>query len=121
MQIRNLFRFINKKNRITVGAVYTPEKKLLGRTYTYEEIYSTTSGSTSVSRSDSSSIKSRYSLPTSIGAGFTYVWDERLTVGADVTFQDWSSVRYDGVKDSLNNRLKVAIGAEFLPNPISSR
>ena len=110
---------INKKNRITVGAVYTPEKKLLGRTYTYEEIYSTTSGSTSISRSDSSSIKSRYSLPTSIGAGFTYVWDERLTVGADVTFQDWSSVRYDGVKDSLNNRLKVAIGAEFLPNPMS--
>ena len=69
---------INKKNRITVGAVYTPEKKLLGRTYTYEEIYSTTSGSTSISRSDSSSIKSRYSLPTSIGAGFTYVWDEEL-------------------------------------------
>lgn len=110
---------INKKNRITVGAVYTPEKKLLGRTYTTEEMYSTTSGSTSLSRSDSSSIKSKYALPTSIGAGLTYVWDDRLTVGADVTFQDWGNVKYAGVKDSLNNRLKIALGAEFLPSPMS--
>lgn len=67
--------------------------------------------STTLSRSDSSSIKSKYALPASIGAGFTYVWDERLTVGADVTFQDWGKVPYAGVKDSLNNRFKIALGS----------
>ncbi len=110
---------INKKNKIIVGAVYSPGKKLLGKAYAYEQVYSTSSGTTSVSRSDSSSMKPNYALPSSIGAGFTYVWDNRLTVGADVTFQDWSKVKYAGVKDSLNNRFKVAIGAEYLPNPLS--
>ena len=33
-------------------------------------------------------------IPTTFGAGVTYVYDNRLTVGADVMFQNWSKVSY---------------------------
>ena len=59
-----------------------------------------------------------FGSPMSLGVGFSYVYDKRLTVGADFTFQKWSSVTYMNEKNAFCNRTKIAVGAEFLPNPM---
>lgn len=105
---------LNEKNKMTFGFVYTPKKALLGKKYDLN--YITTSSNSQAVSGDTTSIKGSYSLPETYGGGVSYVWDNRLTVGADVTYQNWSDVEFDGNKSVFNNRLKIALGGEFLPS-----
>ena len=57
----------------------------------------------------------------SLGVGLSYVYDNRLTIGADFTFQKWSSVTYMNTKNAFCNRTKIALGAEYLPNPTGKK
>lgn len=64
-------------------------------------------------------------LPMTLGAGFTLVKSNKLTLGADVTYQNWSKVNYGGASDGLpdsqrfNDRWKFALGAEYANDPYS--
>lgn len=110
---------LDEKSRLTFGVVFTPRKKLLGKYYEINYTQGTSSNSTrQVMSGDTARLKNDYALPASYGGGLTYVWDRRLTVGADVTFQDWSDVRYAGKTGEFNNRLKIGVGAEFLPSTV---
>ena len=42
------------------------------------------------------------------------VYDDRLTVGADVMFQKWNSVTFMNDPDAFCNKVKVALGAEYI-------
>ena len=57
-------------------------------------------------------------IPTTFGAGVTYVYDNRLTVGADVMFQNWSKVSYMNNDEAFCDRGRISVGAEYLPNPM---
>ena len=57
-------------------------------------------------------------IPMTFGLGAAYNYDDRLTVGLDVTYQAWSKVSFMGNKDAFVDRTKVAIGAEYLPDPL---
>lgn len=112
---------INEKDKFTIGAVYSPKKALLGHEYRTEQVYSSSSSSTAsqVEKSDTTSLKGNYEIASTYGLGFTYSRDNLFTVGADVTFQDWKDTRYAGRTDTLNNRIKVAVGGEYIPNILS--
>lgn len=108
---------LNEKSSMTFGLVYAPQKKLLGKYYRVNYSQATSSGSAQqVMSGDTTRLKSNYALPATYGGGLTYVWDKRLTVGADVTYQSWSDVRFGGETGVLNNRLKVGVGGEYLPS-----
>ncbi len=111
---------INEKNRLSIGAVFTPGKKLLGNNYISGGNYNTSSGNTTVFENDTLTMKNGYSLPDTYGAGICYVFDERLTVGADFSYQAWSRAKFDGKSDYFNDYLNIAIGAEFLPRIYSN-
>ena len=112
---------INEKNRLTLGAVYTPSKKLLGKGYISGWNYNTSSGNTSYFQNDTIKLKNGYSLPASYGVGISYTYDERLTIGADFTFQSWSKSKFENSTSYFNNYLNAAIGAEFLPQTYSNK
>jgi hypothetical protein len=59
----------------------------------------------------------KFDIPSLYGGGFTYTYDDRLTVGADYTFQEFSKARYYGKTDTLSNRYKVSLGGEYIHNP----
>ena len=54
-------------------------------------------------------------IPNSYGFGFTYVYDQRLTVGMDVLYQQWSKVKFMNGTDLFCDRMKVSLGAEYMP------
>lgn len=109
----------NKKHTITLGAVYSPGKALLGKAYT--STYDV--GSSTVIDADTLNMKNNYSLASTYGGGISYNYDKRLTVAADVTYQNWADAKFTNLNvgqsqastGQLNNRLKVALGAEFRP------
>lgn len=98
-----------KKHEMTVGVVFSPGHKM-------NTSATTTTTSSVVMERDS---VADCELPTTWGAGLAYVYDGRLTVGADVLFQNWSKAKYMNHDDMLCDRGRVSVGAEFMPNPMA--
>lgn len=110
-----------KKDFVTFGAVFSPGYNLTNKATSDVVMGSSSailSGSLSGLAVDSKEIKGNSGLPMSFGLGAAYVYDGRLTVGLDATYQNWSKVKFMGEEDTFADRLKVAAGAEYLPDPI---
>ena len=102
-----------KKHSVTLGAVYSPGHNLNNTAYELRQSGNTGDAGTTVTQTD---IHADYGIPTTIGAGLAYVYDDRLTVGVDGLLQNWDKVSYEGRKEFCK-RAKIALGAEFIPNP----
>lgn len=94
---------IGKKQSLTLGAVYSLKHALNNESYTARQ------GIINDSEYD-------FDFPHCFGAGITYSYGNRLTVGFDYTLQKWSDVKYFSENDKLNDRSKYAIGAEYVPS-----
>lgn len=113
-----------KKHTLTLGAVYSPGKDVLGRAYS--SLYDVSSSTTI--EADTLNMKNNYSLASTYGGGISYNYDKRLTIAADVTYQNWADAKFTDLNRQppqpstgvFNNRLKVALGAEFRPKTIGS-
>lgn len=113
-----------KKHTLTLGAVYSPGKDVLGRAYS--SLYDVSSSTTI--EADTLNMKNNYSLASTYGGGISYNYDKRLTIAADVTYQNWADAKFTDLDIGqtqpstgvFNNRLKVALGAEFRPKTIGS-
>lgn len=112
---------LDKKHSVTIGAVYSPKHKL-NNDYTVV----TQSSTTTINDFDAT-----FELPNMFGAGFTYNYDKRLTVGADYSLQQWSKAKFGIhapgntlVAEDFNetyaycDRHKISVGAEYIPNLI---
>lgn len=98
---------LSKKKVLNLGIVFSPGHGL--------NADATQIVTSSISK-DTTTFKNGFDLPMSIGAGFTYVYDNRLTVGLDYSIQKWGSAKFFG-KNELCDRSKISLGAEFIPNP----
>ncbi|MCR4764977.1 MAG: hypothetical protein K5856_02225 [Bacteroidaceae bacterium] len=111
-----------KKHFATFGAVFSPGYNLTNTTYTQELVGVTaaiTSGSTTGMTVKQNDLNVKNGIPMSFGAGVAYIYDGRLTIGLDLTYQQWSKVSFMGKDDVFVDRAKIAFGAEFMPDPLS--
>ncbi len=113
-------REIDRRNRFTLGAVYTLGKSVNGETWgTYfdsqdEEILST----------DTLSMSGKYTTPATYGAGLSYTWNNRLTAEVDFTYQPWKDAKFaplpsfdpDGTTLDFNDRWRVGLGMSYMHN-----
>ena len=105
-----------KKHTLNLGAVYSLGHDINGTGYKFKETY--LSGSTIPTRQTVDTIKNAFSLPHTFGIGITYVYNNRLTVGVDYTLQKWEETKFFNESGKFQDRTKIAIGAEYLPNAI---
>ncbi len=105
------FADLNKKTKLTLGAVFESKSKLYG-----EYTVGITGVDTIVSTSNSD-----FESPLVLGAGFSLEFKDKLLVGADFLLHNFSDTKFFGVSDSLKNKYRLAIGAEYLPNVNSKR
>lgn len=114
---------INEKNSLTFGFVYTPGKKMLGKRYTNTYSLNSSDNTTTMSYSDTISLKNNYDMSSSYGFGVGYKWNNRLILGADVTYQPWSKASFlplwerqgavTDTKGNLHDRLRISFGGEY--------
>ncbi|HET9570986.1 MAG TPA: hypothetical protein VFP20_06225 [Bacteroidales bacterium] len=102
---------LNKKSSLTLGAAATASLPFKGETYIVNIASDTLDGPASYST---------FSLPTTIGAGISYHWDNRLTIGLDYQNQRFSQSTFMGVKDTLRDNNRIALGVEYLPSTIAT-
>lgn len=107
---------LSGKDNLTMGAVYAPKKKL--NTKSSANMYSGTTSQDSVLLVDRND---KFELPNSYGFGLSYNRNNKLTVGADFEFQNWKNATYFSKKDTLSNRYKISLGAEYIPSLMTRR
>lgn len=98
-----------KGRELTLGAYYEQKQKL-------NATFSESTGSVADQQTPYEKVYSEFELPQVIGLGVNYFNGNKLTIGADFSYQQWADVKFMGVKDTLNNRMRLAIGAEYTPN-----
>ncbi|MDR0349376.1 MAG: hypothetical protein LBH90_07800 [Tannerella sp.] len=105
---------ISASENIVFGIAYSPAKKLNVSSYNVE-VLSAISGGTVETAADT--IKNQlFDIPHSVGAGVSYVKQNKLTLAVDFLFENWGQARFFDNKDLLKNRVRVATGTEFIPN-----
>lgn len=104
-----------KKHFATFGAVFTPGHSLKNEALVQEVLGNSTMGYTE----NTQNLNVRNDMPNTIGVGLAYVYNGRLTLGLDGTYQDWSKVTFMGKKDQFEDMTRVSFGGEYIPNPMS--
>lgn len=113
---------IDKKNRLTVGVVYTPGKTLLGKTWAIKYDVNADEAPDTVSNIK---LKDNYSLPDTWGFGLNYEWDKRLMAEVDFTYQAWKNAKASALYNAdgavvfesptYDNRWEISAGLQFTP------
>ncbi|MBP5318959.1 MAG: hypothetical protein J6Y77_06125 [Paludibacteraceae bacterium] len=95
---------IAQKDQLTLGLAYAFKlpMKVTGQTTT---ITNDTLYSEPVGQCD---------FPQTIGVGASYHWRERVLLGVDVSWQQFSAARYLGQTQVLRDRIAVAFGGEYV-------
>lgn len=119
---------LDRFNKLTAGLTFSPKKTLLGKSWvtSQEMVQESLPDTLGTLR-----LKDNYYTPNSYGVGinFTHEKVSRLMMEFDVTYQQWSKAKYSalyGTTDSgaqqvifegmkFDDRLKIALGAEFVP------
>ena len=103
-----------KKHKVSLGVIFEPQKKLNAKAIT-----STASviSSKIISSSTDTLSGNQFDLPTVYGAGLAYTYDNRLTLGLDVSMQGWKEAKFFGQTDTLASSSKISLGAEYIPDP----
>ncbi|MBQ0045944.1 MAG: hypothetical protein KBT33_00330 [Prevotellaceae bacterium] len=121
---------INKKDKIVIGATATLGHNLANKAYRQTQ----TLNSSTIETSTSDTIKNAFRLPHSIAVGATYYNSNKLRIGADIEYQKWSTCKFPVQETSistntdkyvskpgqLNNKIKYALGLDYLPNSLSN-
>lgn len=103
VQVYNTFA---DKHNVTLGLIYENKNRLNGEF-------------TATLNNDTINNISGFELPGTFGAGITYTYNKKLTVGFDYVQQGWNDALFFGKTDTLVNTSKYAVGLEYIPNPTS--
>ena len=103
---------LSKTERMTFGLTYSPKIKLSSVSY---NIISPDGYFYSLLEADTL-YNQGYDIPKSYGFGVSYLKDNKMIVAADISFQEWSKTRFAGENNTFNNRLKLVVGCEYIPN-----
>lgn len=102
----------SKTENVIMGLAFSPANKLNTTVYnSYVEGSSTTG--TAIESIDTLS-NSAFDLPDSYGIGFSYVKQNKLTLGVDLLYEGWENANFADEK-VFSNRYRIGGGVEFIP------
>jgi hypothetical protein len=98
---------INKSDKLVAGLIYSPKNKL------HNENIHVISSMETVADTTKNNL---FELPGEYGLGFTYFRENKFIIAADISYQEWSKIKFNSLEGSFKNRTKIAAGMEFIPN-----
>lgn len=95
-------------DELVVGATYSLQLPMRNKS-----IITTTTNVTTVVEDNTR----QFDYPQTVGAGVSYKWNNRLLIGADVSWQNFAAAHYYGETNQLQDRLMYVLGAQYTHNP----
>ncbi len=109
---------VSRLHEVSVGAKYSPGKSLHGTSYGI--IYDVSQDAVP-DTTDRAGLNGNYSVPDSWGISVSYRWNKRLLAEVDFTYENWKDAKFRSLdgwdRTQFDNRWKIAMGAEYQPNP----
>ncbi|MDR1543255.1 MAG: hypothetical protein LBS50_02360 [Prevotellaceae bacterium] len=105
----------NNRDLLIFGAIYEFQSPLKS---TYEV------SSISLNATDSivnTSSGYKFDLPNVYGGGISYLIDNKWLIMADFQYQQYAKTQFMSKTDTLNNRMKIAAGVEYIHKPNGNR
>ena len=102
-----IFHTLKDKHDITLGVIYENKASFNGKFVQYNRAVP----------ADTIRYNHHFELPQVFGVGLNYTFNKKLSLSADYIMQQWGDALFFGKTDSLSNRSKIALGAEYIPNP----
>jgi hypothetical protein len=102
---------IGEKHKLNIGAIYEFRSGMNGK---FEQ---TTTGTDTLMMNSNE----LFEMPSLYGGGIMYTYDDKLMIGVDFTYQEYSKALYYGKRDTLTNRMKISLGAEYTHDPRGRR
>jgi len=96
----------------TIGGIFENKSSMDGYDLFLESITADTINLDSTLMSD---------LPMMWGVGASYSYDGRFTIGVDYSVTAWGNARYFGKTGVYRNRSKLAVGFQYMHNPLGRR
>jgi hypothetical protein len=117
------FTTIKDNHKLGFGVVYENSAYIWARENLlinyYEDAYSSTDNyDTLINKTDT---KGRLKLPQTIGAGISYCYKDKLLIGIDLSWQNWSKYELMGESDSLKDALTGSVGLQYTADPQSTK
>ncbi len=113
----NKLERINKYTIIT-GLTFDNQNDVNAKNTSLVTKYLNLGGSVTIDTiEDKTNNKGTIRFPMNIGAGFTFISRDKLTLSIDYKWQQWSAARFFGNNDSLINSQTIAAGIQFIPEP----
>ncbi len=117
---------LSRTESMVVGVTFSPKKSIHGETYFTKQETTQNSVADTVAYMK---MRGKYQTPMSIGAGVSYRHERncKWMVEADITYQEWSKVKYSPLYETGNpenmvfqgmdfaNRIRYAVGGEIVP------
>ncbi len=102
---------IGEKHKFNIGAIYEFRSGMNGK------LEQTTTGTDTLVMNSNE----LFEMPSLYGGGVMYTYDDKLMIGADFMYQEYSKALYYGKRDTLANRMKISLGAEYTHDPRGRR
>jgi plastocyanin len=118
---------VSKKDMLTFGATYSLGHGIDSKAKFISQVANSTG---SVSTGDTVTVNNAFELPHSVSAGVMWNHNDRWKVGLDYSLELWKNTKFpqlstqDGANTyasstgAFNNRHRIALGAEYLPNTL---
>ena len=100
------------KHTVSLGGVFENKQPFSRMNYEHTE---TTTLDTMAT------VEGGFELPMTYGAGLSYEYANRLTIGLDYTCQDWTNTKYFGKDNALKTSHRYAVGVDYRNNPMSRK
>ncbi len=113
---------IKQNHRIGIGAVYSNTAYIWAKENLLINYYNNAYNDyTTYDTAYTNSSRGNVHIPQSVGGGLSYSFKEKVTVAADVTWQNWNNYKFMGEGDSLRDAISASLGAQFIPDPLSPK
>jgi hypothetical protein len=111
-----MFTDINEKNRVTMGFTLNTKTRINTGydSLVVREIFGFELDTLKYVNDDGNIL-----FPQRIGAGVTYVYDNKLLLGIDYIYQDWSKALFFDHDYALAKSSSLRFGMEYVPMPLT--
>lgn len=103
----------SKTENMTFGFTFRPKQRLSAEA-TDITVLSGQTGGSDPERADTISSQ-EFNLPLTLGFGLSYNKINKLTIGADVQYEQWSNAKYYDKDNQFDDRLRLAVGLDYVP------
>jgi hypothetical protein len=119
---------LEKEQSLTIGATLENKPTFTGfnSEISYKTLYISIPNANPVGDIDTltyrNEVKDKIQLPLSVGAGVSYVKNNKMEINADYYYQRWSKASFFGEPYAyLTDRSVIAVGGEYIPDKFSIR